>query len=150
MHFTRRRPARFSAAACWSQPNPCPCGYLGHPTRACQDSRDQIQRYRSRISGPLLDRIDCHVEVPAQTPEQLNSGGNGPSSASIREQVEAARTRMPTRQGCPNGHLAGAALRTHAEPHHQRVSYSIRRWTNSDCLHAHMTDPASRTNHYRP
>lgn len=96
--------------------NPCPCGYLGHPTRACQDSRDQIHRYRGKISGPLLDRIDCHVEVPAQRPAQLNHGAPGPSSAEVRRQVIAARQAMLVRQGCPNGHLAGAALRRHAEP----------------------------------
>ena len=51
--------------------NPCPCGYLGHPVRACVDSRDAIHRYRAHISGPLLDRIDCHLEVPAQSPDEL-------------------------------------------------------------------------------
>lgn len=97
--------------------NPCPCGYLGHPSRRCTDSQHDIHRYRQKISGPLLDRIDIHLEVPAQTPQQLeqtpadDSGG----SAHIREQVAAARERQQQRQGCANAALAGRALRQHAE-----------------------------------
>ena len=96
--------------------NPCPCGYLGHPVRACVDSKDAIHRYRAHISGPLLDRIDCHLEVPAQLPEQMESHKPGLSSADIRTQVLAARDKMLARQGCSNGFLIGRALRQFASP----------------------------------
>lgn len=91
--------------------NPCPCGYLGHPSRACTDSNHAIHRYRSRISGPLLDRIDCHVEVPALPPERLGTEPDGPSSAEVRERVGAARERMLRRQGFANADLHGVELR---------------------------------------
>lgn len=96
--------------------NPCPCGYLGHPTRGCSCSQDQIHRYRARISGPLLDRIDLHLEVPAQRPEALDGAEAGESSAVLRERVLAARQRMLDRQGCANARLDGAPLRRHASP----------------------------------
>ena len=91
--------------------NPCPCGYLTHPTRACSDNKDAIHRYRSKISGPLLDRIDIHIEVPAQAPEQLHSKEPQESSAAMRADIEAARQRMLDRQGCHNAQLSGKALR---------------------------------------
>lgn len=96
--------------------NPCPCGYLGHPVRACVDSRDAVHRYRAHISGPLLDRIDCHLEVPAQPIEQMTSQQAGPSSAEVRQRVLQARQRMIKRQGCANGVLIGRALQRHASP----------------------------------
>jgi magnesium chelatase family protein len=93
--------------------NPCPCGYLGHPTRRCLDNLDAVHRYRSRISGPLLDRIDIHVEVPAQKPELLNDKNHGESTADARKRVIAARERMLLRQKCPNATLEPRALRKH-------------------------------------
>ncbi len=93
--------------------NPCPCGYLGHPTRRCTDSADAVHRYRARISGPLLDRIDLHLEVPAQPADRLLAGAPGESSASVRARVEAARTRMRARQGCANALLDARGLRQH-------------------------------------
>jgi magnesium chelatase family protein len=74
--------------------NPCPCGYLGDPRHSCQCSEQQIQRYRSRISGPLLDRIDIHVEAPALAIEELRKTENGESSSAMRERVTAARERQ--------------------------------------------------------
>ena len=71
-------PARFVLIAAM---NPCPCGYLGHPQRACRCTPDQIQRYQGRISGPLLDRIDMQIEVPALAPEALLGSTRGESSA---------------------------------------------------------------------
>ena len=64
--------------------NPCPCGYLGDPRHECRCSVTQIQRYRSRISGPLLDRIDLHIEVPALSIDELRTGQSGESSTDIR------------------------------------------------------------------
>jgi magnesium chelatase family protein len=77
--------------------NPCPCGYLGDPRHACGCTDQQIQRYRSRISGPLLDRIDIHVEAPALTIEELRRSEPGESSASMRERVATARERQLVR-----------------------------------------------------
>lgn len=71
--------------------NPCPCGYFGHPTRRCTCSEGAAARYINRISGPLLDRLDIHVEVPPVEYEQLSSSAKGESSAVIRGRVNAAR-----------------------------------------------------------
>ncbi len=105
-----RFPARCMLVAAM---NPCPCGYLGHPTRRCTDNADAVHRYRSRISGPLLDRIDLHLEVPAQKPELLPAGGNGETTAQARARVVAARQRMLTRQACANAQLDSRGLRSH-------------------------------------
>jgi magnesium chelatase family protein len=85
--------------------NPCPCGYLGHPTQACRDTPDQIARYRTRISGPLLDRIDIQISVPALTQDELMLAGTGEPSGAIRGRVQAARDRQMQRQGKPNAAL---------------------------------------------
>ncbi len=106
-------PARFQLVGAM---NPCPCGFLGHPTRACRDTPDQIARYQGKLSGPLLDRIDLHVEVPALPPQELLHGATGESSATVRERVHAARERAHARQGTANQALAGQALDSHAKP----------------------------------
>src|SRR5690554_961899 len=100
-------PARFQVVAAM---NPCPCGYSGHPTMECQCTPQQVMRYRSRISGPLLDRFDLHVEVPVQAGGVLlGAGETGESSASVRERVLRARARQSER-GVLNAALAGKAL----------------------------------------
>ena len=86
---TIRYPARFQLI---SAMNPCPCGNLGHPGKECQCTPIQIQRYRSRISGPLLDRIDIHIEVPPVNFRDLSSPSEGESSSAILERVKKART----------------------------------------------------------
>jgi len=106
-------PARFQLVGAM---NPCPCGFLGHPTRACRDTPDQIARYQGKLSGPLLDRIDLHVEVPALPPQDLLHGATGERSATVRERVQAARERARARQGTTNQALAGQALDAHARP----------------------------------
>ncbi len=73
---------------------PCPCGYFGDPTKECTDSLAQAMRYQNRISGPLPDRIDIHVEVPRVDYEKLSSDRLGEPSAKIRERVQAARERQ--------------------------------------------------------
>ncbi|TAH42472.1 MAG: ATP-dependent protease [Betaproteobacteria bacterium] len=101
----RRRaefPARFQLVAAM---NPCPCGFAGHPLRACTCTPDQVARYRSRLSGPLLDRIDLTVEVPALAHEDLVSAPEGESSATVRARVAQARLRQRERQGGPNARL---------------------------------------------
>ena len=72
-------------------PNPCKCGYFGDPKRQCRCSTVDVQRYRDRISGPLLDRIDIHVEVPAVQYQDISSKVTGEPSAAIRERVDRAR-----------------------------------------------------------
>lgn len=108
-------PARFQLVGAM---NPCPCGYLGHPTRICRDAPEQIARYQGRLSGPLLDRIDLHVEVPALPPGDLLRGAPGEASSVVRERVQAARQRAQARQGMANQALAGRVLDAHvnAEP----------------------------------
>ena len=103
-------PARFQLVAAM---NPCPCGYLGHPTQACRDTPDQIARYRGRISGPLLDRIDIQVSVPALTQDELMQAAAGEPSAAIRARVQAARERQMARQGKPNAALGTQEIDRH-------------------------------------
>jgi magnesium chelatase family protein len=95
-------PARFQLVAAM---NPCPCGYLGHSSGRCRCTEEQVLRYRARISGPLLDRIDMHVEVPSLPHEALHRAGDGESSAAVRTRVIAARERQTTRNGKPNSQL---------------------------------------------
>ncbi len=104
-------PARFVLVAAM---NPCPCGYLGHPQRACRCTPDQIHRYQGRVSGPLLDRIDMHIEVPALPADALLAQQRGESSAEVGARVQSARKRALDRQGLPNQHLQGEALDAHA------------------------------------
>ncbi|MFM8501998.1 MAG: YifB family Mg chelatase-like AAA ATPase, partial [Fluviibacter sp.] len=80
-------PAAFQLVAAM---NPCPCGYQGQPTRACRCTPEQIQRYRNRLSGPLLDRIDLCIEVPALSSTDLAQAEAGESSAAVRDRVIAA------------------------------------------------------------
>jgi magnesium chelatase family protein len=78
--------------------NPCPCGYYGDTVKQCSCSQTQIQKYLQRISGPLLDRIDIHIEVPRLRQEEMvHSGGSGEPSESIRERVVEARKRQSHR-----------------------------------------------------
>lgn len=81
-------PARFMLVAAM---NPCPCGYYGHPRRECRCSPPVVQKYRSHISGPLLDRIDIHIEVPPVEIRHLSAESTGESSSIIRERVMRAR-----------------------------------------------------------
>ena len=97
-------PARFQFVAAM---NPCPCGYLGHPSGRCRCTPDQIARYRGRISGPLLDRIDLQIEVPSLPADALpaRAGHNTETSATVRARVAAAAARQRARQGKPNAQL---------------------------------------------
>jgi magnesium chelatase family protein len=104
-------PARFQLVAAM---NPCPCGHQGSALKACSCSPDVIARYQARISGPLLDRIDLRVEVPAVPPEQLSAAADGEPTAVIAQRVAVARERALQRQGQPNARLEGDALDEHA------------------------------------
>ena len=90
--------------------NPCRCGHLGDPSRECRCTPGQIQQYLSKISGPLLDRIDLHIDVPAVPYRELREKADGMSSAQMRERVEAART-VQQRRGFYNAHLPPRFLR---------------------------------------
>ena len=104
-------PARFQLIAAM---NPCPCGYLGSTLRACRCTPDQVARYQGRLSGPLLDRIDLHVQVAAVPAPELLQAPAGEPSAGIRARCAAARARALARQGKTNQDLAGRDIDTHA------------------------------------
>ncbi len=96
--------------------NPCPCGYLGHFNGKCRCTPDQVARYRGKISGPLLDRIDIQIEVPAVSQEALLKQADGEISSAIQQRVEAARQRQQVRQGKPNAQLAVSEIDTLCAP----------------------------------
>nr|WP_255758811.1 YifB family Mg chelatase-like AAA ATPase [Neisseria lisongii] len=100
-------PARFQLVAAM---NPCPCGYLGHNTKPCRCTPESIARYRSKISGPLLDRIDLTIEVPSLSAAELTQQQAGESSASVLARVLAARDRQYARQGKVNADLSVTEL----------------------------------------
>jgi magnesium chelatase family protein len=104
-------PARFQLVAAM---NPCPCGYLGDAAGRCRCTGEQVQRYRARISGPLLDRFDLHVEVP-RVPFTTLGGERGPveDSASVRARVIDTRSRQQRRGGAINAHLDNATVERH-------------------------------------
>ncbi len=104
-------PAQFQMIAAM---NPCPCGYLGDTSGRCRCSVEQVQRYRAKLSGPLLDRIDMHVEVPSLPAKELFVETTATeSSATVRGRVAAARTRQQERQGTINRALSPSALEQH-------------------------------------
>ena len=111
--MTLTYPAKFMLAAAM---NPCPCGYYTDPNHECSCNPQQIQRYMSKISGPLLDRIDIHVEVPALTYDELAQKKQGDSSATMRDIVEVARGVQIKRFASENGIHSNAYM----EPHHLR------------------------------
>ena len=100
-------PAQFQLIAAM---NPCPCGYLGSPLKACRCTPDQVARYQGKLSGPLLDRIDLQVEVATLRPEELLHAAVGESTALVRARCVAAHTRAINRQGVDNQHIASAKL----------------------------------------
>jgi len=106
-------PARFQLVAAM---NPCPCGFLGHPGGKCRCTPDQVARYRGRISGPLLDRIDLQIEVPAVPQEDLTRNAGGEMSETVRTRVTAARERQLARQGKPNSRLSTREIDKHCVP----------------------------------
>jgi len=93
--------------------NPCPCGHLGSSVRACRCTPDVNARYQGRLSGPLLDRIDLQVEVPAVAPEALAAASKGEASAVVAARVGLARRRQFERQGRCNAELFGDLLDLH-------------------------------------
>ncbi|MCC7151644.1 MAG: YifB family Mg chelatase-like AAA ATPase, partial [Rubrivivax sp.] len=106
-------PASFMLVAAM---NPCPCGWLGALSatgRSCRCTPEQVARYQGRVSGPLLDRIDLRIEIPAVRPAELLRLPDGEPSAAIAARVQAARARALARQGVPNARLEAATIDTH-------------------------------------
>lgn len=97
--------------------NECPCGYLGDTRRECRCGPTQIQRYRARISGPLLDRIDLHIEAPSVGVSELRSETRGEDSATIRTRIDRARAVQHARYGpggaASNARMSHAQIRSH-------------------------------------
>ncbi len=110
-------PARFTLLAAM---NPCRCGHLGDPRHECRCTPAEIARYRQRISGPLLDRIDLHVEVPAVSLDELKGRG-GESTGSVAARVRAAREIQRLRFGRAAAPAVNAALRSHLLRRHCRL-----------------------------
>lgn len=106
-------PAQFQLVAAM---NPCPCGYHGDPGGRCRCTAEQVRRYRSRLSGPLLDRIDLQVEVPALPAEALQQAADGEASLSVRARVAQARERQNERQGKPNARLTTKEIDQFCQP----------------------------------
>lgn len=106
-------PCRFQLIAAM---NPCPCGYLGHRSRACRCTPDNIARYQGKISGPLLDRIDLQIQVAALSQEELIGAAPGESSATIAARVALARERQHKRQQKANALLSVADIDLHCQP----------------------------------
>lgn len=106
-------PAQFQLIAAM---NPCPCGYLGHFNNKCRCTPDQVTRYKGKISGPLLDRIDLHIEVAALKEDELTKAANAESSEVIRSRVEKARDIQLQRQGKANFALGTAEIEKYCQP----------------------------------
>ncbi|KAA0911642.1 YifB family Mg chelatase-like AAA ATPase [Pusillimonas sp. ANT_WB101] len=104
-------PAAFQLVAAM---NPCPCGWLGHPVRPCACTPDSIAKYRQRISGPLLDRIDIQISLPATEGHWLDMPP-GEASASVRQRVQACRARQQRRQNCHNAALNEAGIKAYCK-----------------------------------
>lgn len=106
-------PAQFQLVAAM---NPCPCGYLGHYNGRCRCTPDQVARYRGKISGPLLDRIDLQLEVPALAATELSGVAVAEDSATVRARVAVARARALARQDKPNHLIASGEVNTFCAP----------------------------------
>ncbi|MNP06047.1 Competence protein ComM [compost metagenome] len=120
-----RFPARFQLVAAM---NPCPCGYLGEPTGRCSCTPDMVQRYRNKLSGPLLDRIDLHLTVAREATALNPPVKPGEDSASAALIVAEARERQQTRQGCANAFLDLPGLRKHC-----KLSTVDENWLETAC-----------------
>ena len=103
-------PARFQLVAAM---NPCPCGYRGDASGRCRCTPDQVARYRGKLSGPFVDRIDLVIEVPQVPPEALQRAPDGEPTAQVRERVSAAQQRQFVRQGKTNSRLSSAEIDQH-------------------------------------
>jgi magnesium chelatase family protein len=120
-----RFPARFQLVAAM---NPCPCGYLGEPSGRCACTPDMVQRYRNKLSGPLLDRIDLHLTVAREATALNPKHEPGDDTATVAERVAEARERQHDRQGCANAFLDLPGLRRHC-----KLSTTDETWLETAC-----------------
>lgn len=120
-----RFPARFQLVAAM---NPCPCGYLGDPSNRCRCTPEQIQRYRSKLSGPLLDRIDLHLTVARESTALQAPRQEGESTTQAAAKVAAARQRQLDRQGVANAFLDLPGLHQHCH-----LGDTDRQWLENAC-----------------
>lgn len=120
-----RFPARFQLVAAM---NPCPCGYLGEPSGKCSCTPDMVQRYRNKLSGPLLDRIDLHLTVAREATALNPAVKPGEDSASAAAVVAEARERQQKRQRCANAFLDLPGLKRHCQ-----LSTADEKWLESAC-----------------
>ncbi|MBF7728700.1 YifB family Mg chelatase-like AAA ATPase [Pseudomonas sp. N040] len=139
-----RFPARFQLVAAM---NPCPCGYLGDPGGRCRCSLEQLQRYRNKLSGPLLDRIDLHLTVAREATSLNSTPDPRDNTARAAARVAAARQRQQVRQGCANAFLDLDGLRQHCS-----LAGSDLHWLETACERmglslraAHRTLKVART-----
>jgi len=116
-------PARFQLVAAM---NPCPCGHLGDPRGRCRCPPERVAAYRSRVSGPLLDRIDLHVEVPRVSAESLIAEEPGERSADVAARIAEARQRQWQRQGCTNARLSVGQMSQRCEVDPAALSLLVR------------------------
>jgi len=113
-------PARFTLVGAM---NPCPCGGASDPARACRCAAADIARYRARLSGPMMDRVDLHVHVAAVGVSALSDGGAGERSAEVRARVGRARDRQRERYGS----FAGVGANAHAPPRFSERQFGVER-----------------------
>lgn len=137
-------PARFQLIAAM---NPCPCGWQGHPSGKCHCTNESALRYRDRISGPLLDRIDMQIEVNAMSPEALSARAGGESTASIAERVARAHGMQLERQGKPNQRLNTREIDRHCalDPPSERTLRSAMSLMNWSARAYHRVLKVART-----
>jgi magnesium chelatase family protein len=137
-------PARFQLVAAM---NPCPCGYLGAPSQRCTCSPEQVRRYQSKLSGPLMDRIDVHIEVAALPADTLLQAPPGEATAVLRQRCTEARERALRRQGCSNQALQGQAIDLHvgAQPDALRFLQSAALQLGWSARSTHRTLKIART-----
>ncbi len=128
-------PANFTLVAAM---NPCPCGHLGDPKKRCRCSPHDVQRYRKRISGPFLDRIDLFVEVPRLGKEELMGKPTGEPSAAIRRRVEAARARQRARLA-PRGLFTNAEMGVREIREHCRLTQEAQRLLEAAIERFHLS-----------
>ena len=120
-----RFPARFQLVAAM---NPCPCGYLGEPSGRCSCTPDMVQRYRNKLSGPLLDRIDLHLTVAREATALNPASKSGDDTATAAQLVAHSRERQQKRQGCANAFLDLPGLRKHC-----KLSTADENWLETAC-----------------
>ena len=124
---------RFRKRGCWKvdarvhrRRNPCPCGYFGDLKRECRCNPNQVRTYRQRISGPLLDRIDIHVEVPLIEFRELARAEDGEASSLVRQRVEQARAIQQDRFGAGSGITSNSAMTSRLLKQHCPIDSSSR------------------------